>query len=427
MRNAFGAIAAMTLLCANCGAGADDMADAIRAASERVQRTYTLLHENPELGKQEYKAQAHLKAELQSLGFSQFVESQEAPTAVIAILDSGKPGPVIALRAEMDARKVEPKEPTDHSPRSKIDGVMHNCGHDVHAAILLGTAAILSANRTRFSGKIVFLFQPAEESAGGADDIVREGILPRLGVTRIFAQHVAPGVPVGTIAIAPGYVLAGSNYFNLQIRGRGSHAAAPSDGTDTPLVAARMATALAEYPARHLDIANRPLVISVTKLLADGKENNVIPADAELHGTIRTFEDIETNIDGRGSLKDRLAEFVARMGNEAGVEPILSIRPAAPPTKNDPELFEKVVRPLMQSWPGRVDTQPWRGMFAEDFSYYTRSIPSLYFSLGIARDTLGKSGVHTAQFDIHPDAFTVGLRLMTSLAIIATNGQMDWR
>ena len=409
-------------------ARATDFANAIRAVSDTVERTYTFLHENPELGKHETKAQAHLKAVLLTLGFTEFVESSSAPTAVIAVLDSGKPGPVVALRAEMDARPLEAgkAEPANHVPRSQVDGLMHNCGHDVHAAILLGTAAILSANKDRIAGKVVFLFQPAEEDAGGADDIVREAILPRLGVERIFAQHVAPAIPVGTIAIAPGYTLAGSHSFSLKIKGRGSHAASPRDGTDTPMVAARMAMALSEYPARRLDIANKPVVISVTRLLADGKANNVIPADAELHGTIRSFENIDASEDGQPSLKDRLAAFVGRMATEAGVQHEWSIRPGAPPTRNDTVLFDQVVRPLMRSWPGVLDTHPGRGMFAEDFAYYTQAIPSLYFSLGVARDGRGTAGVHTAEFDVHPAAFNEGLRLMTSLAVISTTGQMDW-
>lgn len=409
-------------------AGAMDLAEAVRLASEPVERAYNFLHEHPELGKHEVQAHTYLTDALKSFGLIEFVVSTEAPTAVIAILDSGKPGPVIALRAEMDARPLETGmvEPTNHAPRSQIDGLMHSCGHDVHAAILLGTAAILNANKHRFSGKIVFLFQPAEETAGGADDIVREGILGRLGVQKMLAQHVAPGLPIGTITIAPGFALAGSNTFHLKLKGKGSHAAAPSEGTDSPLVAARMALALAEFPARHLDIANKPVVISVTRLLADGNATNVIPADAELHGTIRSFENIDKGDDGQISLNERLGQFVSHMAAQAGVNHEWEIRPGAPPTRNDVALFDQVVRPLSQSWRGILNTSPGRGMFAEDFAYYTQSIPSLYFSLGVAKEGLGKAGVHTKEFDVHPEAFVQGLYLMTSLAVIATTGSMEW-
>ncbi|MET0530359.1 MAG: M20/M25/M40 family metallo-hydrolase [Microvirga sp.] len=148
-------------------------------------------------------------------------------------------------------------------------GLMHNCGHDVHAAVLLATARYVATHRELFVGKLVFLFQPAEETAGGADDIVREGVLDRLGVEKTFALHAAPGMPVGTIGISAGSTLAGSNYFTLTLKGRGSHAAAPFEGNDLPLVASHFVEALVQLPARRVDIANRPMVISVTKLRAE--------------------------------------------------------------------------------------------------------------------------------------------------------------
>jgi len=413
---------------AHTPAWAADLPSSLARTTEIVQDAYTFLHENPELGKKELKAHDYLLDALKRLGFTQFVTSAKAPTAVIAVLDSGRAGPVVALRAEMDARPLEAGavEPASHAPRSHIDGLMHNCGHDIHASILLGTAAVLIANTERISGKIVFLFQPAEETPGGADDIVHEKILDDLGVQAIFAEHVAPGLPIGTVAIAPGYALAGSNYFHLKIRGKGSHAAAPNEGTDTPLVAARMAIELSDYPARHLDIANRPVVISVTRLLADGNAGNVIPADAELSGTIRSFENIFKSENATPSLKERLDQLVARMATETAVDTEWTVRPGAPPTRNDAALFDRMITPLGQAWPGMLDTHPGRGMFSEDFSYYTESLPALYFSIGVSKDGRGLASVHTGEFDAHPDVFAHGLRLMTSLAVIGTTGKMDW-
>ncbi|WP_342724162.1 M20 family metallopeptidase [Bradyrhizobium sp. B097] len=410
-------------------ATAADLSTTIASMTEPAQGAYTFLHEHPELGKKEFKAQTYLEDALKQFGFTEFIASTEAPTAVIAILDSGRPGPTIALRAEMDARPLERNavEPTSHMPRSQIDGLMHNCGHDIHASILLGTAGILIANKERFSGKIVFLFQPAEETPGGADDIVHEKILERLGVKAIFAEHVAPGMPIGTIGIAPDFALAGSNYFHLKIKGRGSHAAAPNEGSDTPLVAARMAIELSEYPARHLDIANKPVVISVTQFLADGNAGNVIPADADVSGTIRSFENISLGENGEPSLEQKLDLLVSRMASEAGVNYDWAVRPGAPATRNDPALFEQIIAPLGRTWPGMLDTHPGRGMFSEDFSYYTGVMPALYFSIGVSKDGRGLAGVHTKEFDAHPDIFAHGLRLMTTLAVIGTAGKMDWQ
>ncbi len=179
---------------------------AVVAESALVWRVYRDIHEHPELGKQEQRTHDMLKRELMALGFTDFIDSKLAPTAVITVLDTKRPGPVIALRAEMDARPTQ--EPADHDPRSTIDGVMHNCGHDAHAAMLLGTAALLAKHPEWITGKVVFVFQPAEETKGGADDIVNEGILERLGVEAIFAQHSVSGMPVGTVNVAAGPTMA---------------------------------------------------------------------------------------------------------------------------------------------------------------------------------------------------------------------------
>lgn len=401
---------------------ADTIDLALAEAAPLVSEAYTYFHENPELGKQEFKAQAYLRKQLEALGFTDFVASKLAPTAVIALFDSGRPGPTIALRAEMDGRKLEGSlnEPADHQPRSSIDGLMHNCGHDAHAAMLLGTAAIVVRNRERFGGKIVFLFQPAEESAGGADDIVAENILQDRGVQSIFAQHVAPGLRLGDVAAGPGYALAGSNYFSLKLRGRGSHAAAPADGTDTPLVAARMAIALATYPARHLDVANRPVVISVTRIHSDAGASNAIPAIAELHGTVRAFEDIDAAGPTQPSLKTTLSDFIARLAASEQVEADLSFKTGAPPTLNNPILFDAVGRKVADAWGSGFDRSLGKGMYAEDFAYYTVRLPALYFSLGIAKEEAGTAGVHSIDFAVPNDALVKGLRLMTTIALVGT-------
>jgi amidohydrolase len=258
-----------------------------------VMQAYDYLHRNPELGKQEFKAHKYIEAQLRQLGYSQLIASKSVPTAVIAVLDTGRPGPVIALRAEMDARPLPSgqNEPPAHSPHSELAGLMHNCGHDAHAAILLGTAASLLHNVGKLRGKVVFLFQPAEETPGGADDIVNEHLLDDLGVTKIYAEHSAPGVPVGTITISSGPTMAGSNYFTLELNGRSSHAAAPHESDDVLLSAAKIAEEISYAPARRFEIAARPLVISITKMVADGGASNVLPSRATLNGTIRAFED----------------------------------------------------------------------------------------------------------------------------------------
>lgn len=403
---------------------------AIDEALPVARDAYVFLHTNPELGKKEVKAHAYLTERLKAFGYTDFVASPSLPTAVIAVLDTGRPGPTIALRAEMDARPLPDgaDEPADHMPRSQVKGVMHNCGHDAHAAILLGVAAMLKKHVGQLSGKIVFLFQPAEEVAGGADDIVRDGTLEKLGVTRIFAEHSAPGMPVGTVGVAPGDTLAGSNYFKLVLTGRSSHAAAPADGDDVALGAMKVAEEISELPARRLDISSRPAVVSITNFTANSGATNVLPGSAEIDGTIRAYEDPTVAPAGGRSLKDIVTARVAAVAAAYGLTPSWKeFRVAAPPTRNDPALFATTTPVLAGAFPGRVDTTGYRSMYSEDFAYYTSRTPALYFSLGIAKDGLGGAGVHTAGFTIHPDALRSGMTLMALLAEIGTSGKAGWR
>lgn len=403
---------------------------AIDEALPVARDAYVFLHTNPELGKKEVKAHAYLTERLRSFGYTEFVASPSLPTAVIAVLDTGRPGATIALRAEMDARPLPDgaDEPADHNPRSQVSGVMHNCGHDAHAAILLGVAAMLKKHAGQLSGKIVFLFQPAEEVAGGADDVVRDGTLTRLGVTRIYAEHAAPGMPVGTVGVAPGDTLAGSNYFKLVLTGRSSHAAAPFDGDDVALGAMKVAEEISELPARRLDISSRPVVVSITNFTANSGATNVLPGSAEIDGTIRAYEDPTVAPAGGKSLKDIVTGRVAAVAAAYGLTPAWKeFRVAAPPTRNDLALFAATTPALAAAFPGRVDSAAYRSMYSEDFAYYTAGMPALYFSLGIARDRLGEAGVHSAGFTIHPDALRSGMNLMALLAEIGTSGKAGWR
>lgn len=380
---------------------------------------YTYLHENPELGGREYLAQAYLTGKLQSFSGIQIVESEQAPTAVIGVFDTGREGPTIALRSEMDARRltVGTVEPQSHSPRSGINGLMHNCGHDAHSAMLLGAAERIVREPARFNGKIVFLFQPAEETPGGADDIVAEGILTDLGVEAIFAMHAMPGQQVGTAEITPGPALAGSNYFELRLKGTGSHAAAPFQGDDLPLTITRFVQELNHLPARRADIANRPFVLSVTRLIADSGAGNVIPTQAMIAGTVRAFEDIDARPDGQPSIRELMTGTMEGLAQAYGIEAELDLNKGSPPTINDAPLIQRLAPGIRARWSGELKIVDWQGMFSEDFAYYTGDMPALYFSLGIAKDGLGEGGLHTPDFNIHPDTLTSGEDLFVAIAV----------
>ncbi|WP_221031540.1 M20 metallopeptidase family protein [Actomonas aquatica] len=390
--------------------------DAVADAMPLVQRTYRAIHEHPELGLQEHATHDRLMQELTALGLTRFETVAKLPTAVIAVWDSGRPGPTIVLRAEMDARPTQ--ETANNDPRSQIDGVMHNCGHDAHAAMVLGAAQVITRHPEAFTGQIIFLFQPAEEIRGGADDIVADGILKRLGVQAVFAQHVAPNLPVGTVSFTSGSTLAGSNYFTITLRGKGSHAAVPFEGADLPLVAAKVTEALASFSARRLDVLNRPAVVSVTQIeTGSAKALNVVPNEATVAGTIRAFMDVdEAAPEGGPSVRAQLTAILDGLTAAYGATYDFKLRKGSPPTRNDVSLERQILPAVNAAWPGVLQVSTHRGMFAEDFSYYTGAFPCLYFGLGVTGPDGPAGGVHSAEFALDPDALAVGTRWLVELA-----------
>ena len=395
--------------------GSDGEAALARARPD-VEAMYRAIHARPELGKEEHQTKAILEHALREIGYTTFVPSRLAPTAVIAVLDTGRPGRTVALRAEMDARRA--REAVGHDPRSQVDGLMHNCGHDAHAAMLLGAARVLFEMRGVLSGRFVFLFQPAEETRGGADDLVREGLLDSLAVTVLLAQHAVARMPVGTVSISQGATLAGSSSFTITVTGESSHAAQPFRGGDVAVAAARIAAGIGDLPARRLDVLSRPAVVSVAHIRAGlADQVNVLPDSAIIRGTIRAFEDVlAPPTPGDPSIAAVLERYVQSTAEAMGVSASLEIVPGPPPTVNDPAVYARLVPALAAVWEGPLDTTPFRGMFAEDFAYYTARTPALYFGLGIARDGFGEVDVHHPNFTIHPDALDVGVRLLVTLA-----------
>jgi len=396
----------------------------VRAATpqEISAAAYRRFHEQPELGKQETLTHDYIVARIGEVNGVRIEPLPSLPTAVIAVLDTGSPGPTIALRADLDARRLDEgtSEPTSHNPRSRIAGLMHNCGHDAHSAMLLGALAEMAAHRSDYRGTIIFVFQPAEEVRGGADDIVESGILGRLGVQAIFSQHAAPDLAVGQVSLGLGTPLAGSTSFALTLTGRPAHAAVPYEGSDLAVTAARFIDALATMPARGWDVANRPAVISVTRInTAEGALNNT-PAQVTIAGTIRAFEPLDhAPQDGR-SLADIINERVRSLATHYGIDADLRLTPGAPPTQNSEALTSALVPLLLREPSFQLTTTRDRGMFAEDFAFYTASIPALYFGLGVARDSLGRDPVHTANFTIHPASLEVGVSFLAALARVAT-------
>jgi len=387
------------------------------APGEIAHTAYIRFHENPERGNEEVQTAAYIRAKIGQVPGVQVVPLPSVPTAVIALLDTGRPGPTIALRADMDARKAD--EPASHSPRSRVAGLMHNCGHDAHSAMLLGAIAGIAGDPGKYRGKIVFLFQPAEEIKGGADDIVASGILGKLGVQAIFAQHAASNLAVGQMSLGSGTPMAGSTTFTLKLTGKAIHAAIPYDGSDLAVVAARFVEDLAALPARAWDIANRPAVISVTRINTPPGEINSTPGEVTIEGTIRAFEALDTVAPGSTPIGTIIRERVAALATAYKVRADLALKQGAPRMIND-ERLERALLTGLQSAGVNVTLTRDRGMFAEDFAFYTETIPALYFGLGIAKDGLGAAPPHTVEFTIHPASLDVGVTFLTKLAEVAT-------
>ncbi|MFN7966188.1 MAG: M20 family metallopeptidase [Acidobacteriota bacterium] len=392
--------------------------DALASSMESALRAhYEHLHAHPELGKKETATAAYIRSKLASFGYELISPPEALPTAVIAVFDSGSPGATTCLRAEIDARPQQ--EATSLSYASQTPGVMHSCGHDAHTAILLGIAQLLPSLKSSLHGKVVLLFQPAEETAGGADDVVASGLLTQLGVRSMLALHVAPGLPVGALQVSPGPILAASSYFTVTVQGKESHAAAPFEGSDIPQCTAQLAAELPTFLARKLDILWHPTLVSVTRVdVGNDKASNVLVGEGTIKGTIRSFDDIDASVAGGRSIRGLVEYYATTTAARCGASAQLEIRKGPPATVNNSTLYSRLLPSLQSNWPGQIDAQP-RGMFAEDFAFYTDVIPCLYLSLGIAKDTLGAVPVHNSMFTVHPMALREGVKALLILASAA--------
>ncbi len=406
------------------------------AISAEMKDIYHQLHQYPEIGHEEFRTSELIRKTLERIGYTSdsgtcsamILETGELgkklPTLVIAVLDTQRPGPVICFRADIDALKLQ--ENTQLPFASQCPGRMHACGHDAHTSILLATAKVLKEKQDELCGKVVFLFQPAEEVAGGADDIVNDGILDRLRVNAVFALHVAHAIPVGTVQLLSGPILSGSNSFTIRLIGRSSHPAFPEQGNDIILAGAEIALELAKLPARQISIVQCPTIISITSFQA-GTGTSIMPGEAVLRGTIRSFFSID---DPSYNIQGLVEKHIQARAAPFGLTWEIQWKKGTPPTINHPHLYQKLV-PRIQQACSLLQIQPGKkSMASEDFAYYAQKYPCLYFSLGIAKDGLGEQPLHSSQFVIHERALDMGLQLWITITEIILNtqnpfGQLD--
>ncbi len=383
--------------------------EALRAKLIEQRRDF---HMHPELSNREERTSRIVAEKLRALGLDE-VRTGVAKYGVVALLKGSKPGPVVAVRADMDALPIQ--ETIDVPYKSLNPGVKHACGHDVHTTVELGVAEVLSKMRDQIAGSIKFIFQPAEEGApqgeqGGASLMVKEGALENPRPQAIFGLHTA-GFEVGQIGYQSGPAMASSDRFTITIHGKKSHGAVPQGGIDAVVVAAECVTALQTIRSRRTDPLE-PLVISIG-MINGGVRNNIIADEVKMEGTMRTLSE-----DIRSRAKELMRQTLAGVTSVYDAKFDLSFDDSNPVTYNEPRLVDETL-PTIRHLVGDANVillKPF--MPAEDFSYYQKVVPGFFYFLGVANKSKGLMPAwHTAEFDVDEESLIVGVKVMSNVLL----------
>jgi len=373
------------------------------------------IHLNPELSFQEFETSAYIQQKLVELNMPFKVV---ANTGVVAVLTGEKAmsNDIIVLRADIDALPIH--EQNKVSYKSRNEGVMHACGHDFHTANLLGAASILNAYKAEFSGKIVFLFQPAEEKIpGGAIQVLESGILESFGGTikAVLGLHVSPRVALGKVGLRSGRFMASSDEFYFTIKGRGGHAAEPHRAIDPIMIGAQLLTTLQQIVSRKAN-PDVPSVLTFGRFIGDGAAN-VIPEEVKLAGTFRTMDEV-----WRREALATVAEIAATLPMSLGAEVDVEVRHGYPALYNDPTLTQKVKAIIADTMGADVPQELDIWMAAEDFAYYSYRYPSLFMLIGTNNDEPSTQyGLHNPQFNLDEKALETAMAVMVNAAISLLN------
>ncbi|MFZ9331582.1 MAG: M20 metallopeptidase family protein [Chitinophagaceae bacterium] len=362
------------------------------------------LHANPELSYKEFNTSKFIQDHLQSLGIPFKVMAE---TGVVALIEGKKSNRVIALRADIDALPIQ--EANNVAYASKVPGVMHACGHDVHTTILLGAARILNETKAHWEGTVKLIFQPGEEkNPGGASILIKEGVLENPAPTAIIGLHVHPILETGKLSFKSGKAMASADEIYITVKGKGGHAATPHLTADTVLAASELVVALQKVVSRDKD----PLSPSVLSICAinGGFTTNVIPSEVKLMGTFRAMDET-----WRFNAHKRMKEIADGIATSSGAEIDFKIDVGYPTVYNDPVITEKA-RSIAASTMGISNIEEGElRMGAEDFGYYSQKIAGCFFRLGTGNKQKNiTSGVHTPTFDIDEDAIEIGMRMMAT-------------
>jgi len=397
----------------------------VAAVEARVIEHRRHLHQHPELSNREVETAKYLARHLKKLGFE--VKTGVAKTGVVAVLKGGKPGPVVALRSDMDALPVaeEVNLPFKSTVRSKYDGkdvgVMHACGHDGHMAILLGVAEVLTQMRADLPGTVKFIFQPAEEGPpageeGGAELMVKEGVLDTEPKPEaIFGLHLLSPFEAGKVGYRAGGIMASADDVKITVRGRQTHGAAPWLGVDPIVVASQIVLGLQTIPSRQMDATRAPSIVTIGKI-EGGVRNNIIPDEVVMKGTLRALDEAMRK-DLHARVRRTAEQIAASAGATAAVE--IGVEHAYPVTYNDPQLVARMLPTLQRmAGPALFEAAPILG--AEDFSFFQQKIPGLYVFVGVCTPGVPREECpsnHSPRFRIDEIALSQGVRVLAQMTL----------
>jgi amidohydrolase len=381
-------------------------------------------HRHPELANREVRTSSKVAEHLRSLGLD--VRTGMAHTGVVAVIEGKLPGPTVLLRADMDALPVTEqtdvpfKSTATAEFRGRTVGVMHACGHDAHTAILMGAAEVLVGLRDRLPGKVLLVFQPAEEGVpegerGGAPMMLDEGLLDIARPEAAFALHVGSSLPTGVVALRPGPLMAGSDFFRIVVTGRQTHGSRPWSGIDPIVAASSIVVAAQTIVSRELDLTAAPAVVTIGAING-GIRHNIIPGQVEMLGTIRTFSDAD-----RSQVIERLGTIATGVAAAHGATAVLEMMPAPNPVLvNDPELTKSATASLERALGAEAVRTSSLLTVAEDYAIIARAVPSVYWWVGVtpaSQDPAAAPDNHSDRFYVDEAGIQVGLRSMLHVAV----------
>jgi len=427
MRSTLMAATLLLMLPALKDANASDVVQLTQPELPQITAWRRDLHAHPELSNRETRTAALIAEQLKRLGYE--VRSGIAHNGVVGVLKGGKPGPKLAIRADIDALPVTEQVDLPFASKAqgeylgKTVGVMHACGHDAHTAMTLGLAEILVKMRAELPGEVMLIFQPAEEGPpageeGGAPMMVREGLFKDFKPDAVFGMHVVSFLPVGSVGVRAGGEMASSDTFRIVVHGRQSHGATPWKGIDPIVTAAQIVTSAQAIVSRQLDINSNPAVVTFG-IFSGGQRFNIVPDTAELQGTVRAFDE-PMRKQALASLKN-FAEHVAA-ANGATVETQIPLGESNPVNLNDPALTERVRSSLEKALGKNHVLEPKRWMASEDFPHYAigSGAPSVYFFVGVTpsgTDPERAPSNHSPKFFLDEGALAIGTEAMLQASL----------